>query len=500
MSSSQVTEASGHSVTWSAELLEARDVNASAFTPSAGPAITPTTWSTLSWLVEAVVLALAALAAVLGSAGLQLSWSSQALAAAFPLFVLASLFVRRPPNDLVSTSLLDTLAQTLGIVSLSAMLLIAVDTTLGGPHPIALSLRLWAFSMCYLLIAQVGLHLARGHAVRAGRLATPTLILGAGVIAENIVTRLRRQPSYGLTPIVQLEIPASPEDGSAVPESDMSPNGDFVDRVNHALDTTGASRVIVAFSSKPDAQLVSALEACLRRGVRVALVPRMYELVNDRSMLDHVGGLPLVTLRRADPLGWQFAVKHAIDRVAAAVCLVLLSPVLLGIALAVRLSSPGPILFRQRRVGRDGHEFDLLKFRTMVPTPSDRAYEPPQGVAPGGVEGEDRRTRVGAVMRRTSLDELPQLINVLRGDMSFVGPRPERPQYVQRFTAEVEKYQSRHRVKSGITGWAQVHGLRGQTSIADRVEWDNFYIQNWSLGLDLRIVALTLIEVLRFRG
>jgi lipopolysaccharide/colanic/teichoic acid biosynthesis glycosyltransferase len=125
------------------------------------------------------------------------------------------------------------------------------------------------------------------------------------------------------------------------------------------------------------------------------------------------------------------------------------------------------------------------------------AFSLPRGLAPGGVEGADRRTRLGSLLRAISIDELPQLINVLRGEMSIVGPRPERPEYVQQFVAEVHRYDSRHRVKSGITGWAQVHGLRGQTSIADRVELDNFYIQNWSLLLDLRIILMTVAEVFR---
>jgi lipopolysaccharide/colanic/teichoic acid biosynthesis glycosyltransferase len=152
-------------------------------------------------------------------------------------------------------------------------------------------------------------------------------------------------------------------------------------------------------------------------------------------------------------------------------------------------------------VGRDGRVFDVLKFRTMrEPTSAaPDGFELPPGVAPGGIEGEDRRTPFGRWLRDSSLDELPQLLNVLRGDMSLVGPRPERPEYVERFARDLVRYRDRHRVKSGITGWAQVNGLRGQTSISDRVEWDNYYIKNWSLRLDLRILALTVAEMLRAR-
>jgi lipopolysaccharide/colanic/teichoic acid biosynthesis glycosyltransferase len=168
------------------------------------------------------------------------------------------------------------------------------------------------------------------------------------------------------------------------------------------------------------------------------------------------------------------------------------------VAAAVKLTSPGPLLFRQHRVGRDGHAFELLKFRSMrAPGDEPQRFEPAPGSAPGGVEGDDRRTPIGRFIRRTSLDELPQLINVLRGDMSLVGPRPERPEFVELFRQDVYRYSDRHRVKSGITGWAQVHGLRGQTSLADRVEWDNFYIENWSLWLDLKILLLTFSVIFR---
>ena len=182
----------------------------------------------------------------------------------------------------------------------------------------------------------------------------------------------------------------------------------------------------------------------------------------------------------------------------AAVGLLIISPLMLMLTLLVRLSSPGPIFFKQSRVGRDGQVFDCLKFRSMrPPRASDAGFELKAGGAPGGVEGVDRRTRIGKLMRTTSLDELPQLINVLRGDMSLVGPRPERPEFVELFEMQIKRYGERHRVKAGVTGWAQVHGFRGQTSIVDRAEWDNYYIENWSLSLDVRILALTLLTLFR---
>jgi exopolysaccharide biosynthesis polyprenyl glycosylphosphotransferase len=259
--------------------------------------------------------------------------------------------------------------------------------------------------------------------------------------------------------------------------------------------------VILAFASEPDHRLLDAVRQCQELGVEVSLVPRMFEAINSRATLDHVGGLPVVSLKPTNPRGWEFAVKHTIDRVFAFVALIALAPVMIAIAAAVKFDSPGPALFRQRRVGRDGRTFDLLKFRTMrQPSAGAHHFRPVYGSAPGGIEGEDRRTKLGRWLRSASLDELPQLINVLRGEMSLIGPRPERPEFVELFSAEIDDYQDRHRVKSGITGWAQVNGLRGQTSITDRVEWDNYYIRNWSLRLDLRIIALTLAEVLHFRG
>jgi exopolysaccharide biosynthesis polyprenyl glycosylphosphotransferase len=254
--------------------------------------------------------------------------------------------------------------------------------------------------------------------------------------------------------------------------------------------------VVLTFTSSPDHELMPLIRACEERGIGVALVPRMFESVNVRLELQNLGPLPLVGLNWVDPKGWQFELKHTIDRAVSIVLLVLLAPLMLAVALAVKLSSPGPVLFRQRRVGRDGRRFDMLKFRSMrLAEPELESPEP--GIAPGGVEGADRRTSLGRFLRRTSIDELPQLMNVAAGEMSLVGPRPERPEFVAMFDEEVRRYSDRHRVKSGITGLAQVQGLRGRTSLLDRVELDNYYIQNWSMSLDLKILLKTLLTGFR---
>jgi lipopolysaccharide/colanic/teichoic acid biosynthesis glycosyltransferase len=188
--------------------------------------------------------------------------------------------------------------------------------------------------------------------------------------------------------------------------------------------------------------------------------------------------------------------KYLVGRILALVALVVLLPALIALAAAVLLSSRGPILFRQRRIGKGGEVFEMLKFRSMR-TGATSGFVPVAGAAPGGVEGTDRRTAVGRFIRRTSLDELPQLWNVVRGDMCLVGPRPERPEHVERFSDDVPGYAARHRVRVGLTGLAQVSGSRGASDIAQRAEMDNAYIDGWSLGLDLRILGRTVGAVLR---
>lgn len=460
-------------------------------------ALDPNAWARIRLTVDFVVLYLASCAALFADTSLYSAWSNRWLAAIFPVLAVGLLRASRAPDERLNATLLDTGAHVLGVVSLAAMLTIALESIFGSQHPLALAIRLWLFGFVYLGMARAVLFSVRREAIRKEVFSVPTLIVGAGMIGMHLLRRLRIERTYGLRPIGFLDSDPLP---NLSPHDPTLPVLGGPDDLVDVLERTGARHVILAFSSEADHVLVSKVRECEALGVGVSLVPRLYEVINERTTLDHVGGLPLLTLHSVDPRGWQFAVKHAIDRGSALLVLTLFSPLMLLIAAAVKLSSRGPVLFRQRRVGRDGREFNVFKFRTMRDVRiSRRNFDLLDGLAPGGVEGEDRRTGVGRVLRELSLDELPQLINVLRGDMSLVGPRPERPEYVRRFARDVARYQERHRVKSGITGWAQVHGLRGQTSIIDRVEWDNYYIQNWSLRLDLRILALTIAEVLRFR-
>lgn len=455
-------------------------------------------WGRVQLITDLVTLYLAAALAAFADPRFRAEASGRWIAAAYPLLVAATMRARRSPDERLGVSLLDTFTYVLAVVSFAAMVMISVNSFANGSNSLALPSRLWLFSAVYLGIARAVLVSVRRQAMRTGEVATPTLIVGAGVIGTHLMRRLIENPGYGLQPVGFLD--SDPLVDPIAPAERFLPVLGGPGDLASAMEATGAGHVVLAFSGERDHDLIASVRECEAAGVGVSLIPRLYEAINERTTLDHVGGLPLLTLHTVDPKGWQFAVKHAFDRSFALLGLIAAAPVMLGAALAVRLSSPGPILFRQRRVGRDGREFNVLKFRTMrVAEPGER-FEVADGCAPGGVEGVDRRTNVGRVLRDLSLDELPQLINVLRGDMSLVGPRPERPEYVARFAREVARYEDRHRVKSGITGWAQVHGLRGQTSIADRVEWDNYYVQNWSLRLDLRILAFTVAEVLRFRG
>jgi exopolysaccharide biosynthesis polyprenyl glycosylphosphotransferase len=460
-------------------------------------------WTGLCVAVDLIALSLGNLAALVGAPD-QIH-DGQALIWLLPAFTCALLAFRGMYKDAIQQRIVDGLGKVVAATSLAAISVIAVAALLEpSAEPGPLIARAWVFGTIYVAGARVLLNWQHKTARTNRLVARPTLIVGAGQIGARVEKRLLRQPQLGLLPVGYLD--ADPPPDEMVPDRQAPVLGSPSDLARAAKET-GARHVVLGFSTAPDRLLIPLVRECETLGLQVSIVPRLFESVNVRVALDHLGGLPLFGLHTIDPKGWQFAVKHILDRAAAGIGLIVLAPLLLVLTIAVKLSSRGPILFRQWRTGRDGRDFEILKFRSMgdepspakpsdsrnvVALPSDLG---PGDTGPGGVEGVDRRTRVGRFMRRTSLDELPQLINVLRGEMSLVGPRPERPEFVDLFGSRIEHYDDRHRVKSGITGWAQVNGLRGKTSLSDRVEWDNYYITNWSLTFDFKILVMTVASL-----
>jgi exopolysaccharide biosynthesis polyprenyl glycosylphosphotransferase len=463
-------------------------------------------WSVLRPVVDFVLLC-AAVVAALGGAGAVLHVSAvRAPLLLLPPLVMLLLYVRGLYRTRLRALVLDGVAPVVSAVSVAAMTVAMLGLFVNGHVPAQGDwVRAWLFALLAVGAGRVVLALAQRWA-RAKRLVgKPVLIMGAGMVGSQVARRLESHPEYGLVPIGFLD--DDPRSIAEVGGREMPVLG-TVEDLDETVRTTRVRNLIVAFSSVADERVSRLIQRCQELGIEVSVVPRMFDTINNRVGYDTVGGLPLMSFTTVNPRGVQFAIKHAFDRVFASILLVLLSPLLVCTALAVRLSSSGPTFFRQRRVGRDGKEFDLYKFRSMRVDPSRSGLreDDPNALglllggdtAPGGVEGDDRRTPIGRVLRRSSVDELPQLLNVLRGEMSLIGPRPERPEFVEMFISQdITRYDDRHRVKSGITGWAQVHGLRGQTSLAERVEWDNYYIAHWSLGLDAKIFVLTLLTLLR---
>jgi exopolysaccharide biosynthesis polyprenyl glycosylphosphotransferase len=417
-------------------------------------------------------------------------------------YAASRLYAQSPPR------LGRELLHVLSVPALVTMGLAGVELALGHEAIGDAAVRFWLLAATMTGAGRITVNGAqalvrRGAAVEPGN----TLIVGAGRVGHLAAKRLLEEPALGMRPIGFLDKdPLRPEPS---PGSEAFPtlpvlgaSYDLEDVVReHEID-----HVLVAFSTAPSHVVLDMVRRCWALGVSVMLVPRLYEVEGTRARTEHLGALPVVTLSPSDPRGWQFAVKYALDRVVAAIGLLIVAPLLAVVALAVLVTSGRPILFRQRRVGRDGHVFEMLKFRTMA-TPRGRAIDLDEwaflaagGAPPRTLVGEDRRTRLGAVLRKLSIDELPQLWNVLRGDMSLVGPRPEQEHYVELFEQSVYRYPDRHRVKSGLTGWSQVNGLRGETSLADRIEWDNFYIENWSPWLDIKILVKTIPALVAGRG
>ena len=452
-------------------------------------------WAHGVLLMDAAMVTAAAVAASVFATGAPIPLPYLTL---FCVLTLAFFTVMRSYRHRFTIEILDDVVTCFGVSAVAAMMMTSLESFLSTQEVMAgNSVRLWCFAAVYLSAGRTGLLLAQKNSRRKGEGMEQTLIVGAGRVGSLVWDRLTEHPELGLAPIGFLDKDpiAGPHDGDD--ERPLLGASWDLERVVRQHDI---EHIVLAFSSAPHAVMLDLVARCENMGLRVSVVPRLFERMPSRVDVTHVGGLPLLHLRASSPHDGQYAVKYALDRVLAILAIVLLLPVFALITAAVLISLGRPVLYRQRRVGRADHPFEMLKFRTMRPArPSDDALPDTftADTAPGGVEGTDRRSRVGAFLRRSSMDELPQLFNIARGDMSFVGPRPERPEFAEYFDENVYRYGERHRIKGGLTGWAQIHRLRGKTSLSDRVEWDNYYIENFSLWLDLKIILLTVPEVLR---
>jgi exopolysaccharide biosynthesis polyprenyl glycosylphosphotransferase len=387
----------------------------------------------------------------------------------------------------LSLSILDDAPALLGrslAAGAGAMVLGGLDDGVAGTARLQTAMIFGGLCLIGRALAYSGIRVARRH----HRLRRRTLLIGAGTIAGSLAANLQAHPHYGLQPEGMLDDdPLLPEGERPVP---VLGGCDDLSRVilQHAIDI-----VIVTYGSLRDPSMVSLLRTCDRLSCEIFFVPRLYELHSVTKDTEVLWGLPLVRLRRAPFRTGIWTAKRVGDVVISGTALFLLAPVLLVSAVLSRWDT-GCVLYRQTRVGLDGRPFTLLKFCSMRPAAES------EGATHWNIAEDVRLHPIGRFFRRTSLDELPQLWNVLRGDMSLVGPRPERPFFVDEFTRQFPWYPARHRVPAGLTGWAQIHGLRGDTSIADRARFDNFYIENWSMWGDIKIMIRTAKQVLRAGG
>jgi len=315
-------------------------------------------------------------------------------------------------------------------------------------------------------------------------------IVGAGELGREVALRLRRAPWSGL----HLHGFYDDTPGLAGTRIDGVPVIGSIESLRGDLDRGELDQVWIALPLRAEERIRRLVTDLRAHPVQVRYVPDIFGFHLLRHSFSEVAGMPVIGLTDTPMQGVQRLLKAVEDYVGGGIVLLLLSPVLLAIAIAIRLTSPGPVLYRQQRVTWNGRHFSMLKFRSMHIDAEDDS---------GPVwsqQSDPRTTRVGALLRRFSLDELPQLFNVLRGEMSLVGPRPERPEFVARFRDEIPGYMQKHMVKAGITGWAQVNDLRGSSDLRKRIQYDLYYIENWSLWFDLRILALTVWHVITSRN
>ena len=407
--------------------------------------------------------------------------------------LLSVFFFTRLYHPTRAVSRIDEFYQIFGSVSVGTMMSVAIsgfvfkNSVLDLDYSRAMILYAWVLT---ILLVSLGrwLHLALEARLKArGWGDDRVLIVGTGEVGHMILQKIQWNPQLGYTVVGMVETNGSSARAASVPVLGGP------ERLVELIDRYQVDEVIIALPEATHQEILMLISQCERGSVSIKLYPDVFQIMASQVSIGDLGGLPLLSVRDVALRGWRLTVKRALDVLGSALALIFFSPLLLFIGVLIKLESRGPVFYAQERMGLDAKPFWCLKFRSM------RADAEKDG--PGWTTKDDpRRTRVGQLLRTLSLDELPQLINVFMGEMSLVGPRPERPVYVEQFRRNIPRYMDRHREKAGLTGWAQVNGLRGDTSIIERTRYDLWYIENWSLRLDLKIIVRTFLRWFRDRN
>ena len=349
----------------------------------------------------------------------------------------------------------------------------------------------WIFAVIGVTAGRF-VHTGAVGAIRARGVATDrVIIIGAADTGRLVLDKIRRSPQLGFDVVGFVRHRPWPE-GKAATELDGVPVIGMSAELERLVEDFEVDEIIVALSGVPHDEVLEMVFAVTNLPVAIRVYPEAFRLLtSDVLSISDLNGLPTVSVRTIGLRPVERALKRAMDICISVTVLVFLSPLMIVLALLVKLNSPGPVFYTQVRVGQDGKPFHVLKFRTM-PVDAEAATGPVFTRA-----NDPRPGRLGKFLRRYSLDELPQFINVLFGEMSVVGPRPERPYFVEQFRQQIPAYMARHHEKAGITGWAQVNGLRGDTSVTERTLYDLYYVENWSILFDVKIIVKTLFHIFR---
>ncbi len=370
---------------------------------------------------------------------------------------------------------------TLMGVALSSLLF--KNSSLAMDYSRGMVLYGWGLTIVFITVGRIIHGNVRSRLRRRGWGRDRVLIVGTGDVGRMVHQKIQSNPGLGYEVTGFVTTNGS---GGEVPlgAEILGDAGQLAPLINeHQVD-----EVIIALPEATHQDILMLLSECERGQVTIKVFPDVFQIMASPVGIGDLGGLPLVTVRDIALRGWRRFAKRLMDIAGAAIGLIVLSPVMLLVAVMIKLDSPGPVFYVQERMGLDARPFSMLKFRSM--------RKNAEASGPGWtVEDDPRITPLGRILRRANVDELPQLINVLLGQMSLVGPRPERPIYVNQFRRSIPRYMDRHWEKAGLTGWAQVNGLRGDTSIAERTKYDLWYIENWSLLLDVKILLRTVFNI-----